>query len=164
MSVEERRTLAWHETLELHELVAFQSNGLMKLKMMVKKIDDPELKRIYIKAIKDIELNIRELLPFYSAVPVAGNRNQSVQPGLGFYSGDLLGLLKTSVRNYSIAITETATPVLRKTLTNHLLRGIKGHEQIFNYMYRKGYYPAYDLGQLLMNDVKNANKALSMDY
>ena len=24
--------LAWHETLELHELVAFQANGLIKLK------------------------------------------------------------------------------------------------------------------------------------
>ena len=24
--------LAWHETLDLHELVAFQANGLIKLK------------------------------------------------------------------------------------------------------------------------------------
>lgn len=31
-------TLAYHETLELHELVAFQSNALIKLKMSVGKI------------------------------------------------------------------------------------------------------------------------------
>jgi spore coat protein F len=31
-------------------------------------------------------------------------------------------------------------------------------------MYKKGYYPSYDLVQLLNNDLKNAQKALSMDY
>ena len=30
-------TLAWHETLEIHELVAYQSNALMDLKMSVNK-------------------------------------------------------------------------------------------------------------------------------
>lgn len=35
---------------------------------------------------------------------------------LPFYSGDLLGLAKTSVAHYAIAITETATPSLRNVL------------------------------------------------
>lgn len=38
MTFEDRKTLAWHETLEIHELVASQSNGLMKLKMAIKKL------------------------------------------------------------------------------------------------------------------------------
>jgi spore coat protein F len=41
---------------------------------------------------------------------------------------------------------------------------IDTHEKVFNYMYERGYYPAYDLSQLLMNDVRNANKAISMAY
>lgn len=36
--MDERRTLAWHETLEMHELVAFQSNGLIKLKKMIREV------------------------------------------------------------------------------------------------------------------------------
>ena len=39
--------LAWHETLEIHELVAFQSNALMDLKMSVNKIKDAELKKLW---------------------------------------------------------------------------------------------------------------------
>ncbi|MGG1216950.1 spore coat protein [Priestia endophytica] len=160
MSTEERRTLAWHETLEIHELVAFQSNGLIKLKKMIKEVNDPELREIYRKSILDIEGNIKELIPFYSLAPAG--REEDLRNDLGFYAGDLLGLLKTSLRNYSIAITETATPSLRNVLTNHLLKAIKGHEQIFNYMYKKGYYPSYDLNALLSNDLKIANKALQM--
>lgn len=39
--MDERRTLAWHETLEMHELVAFQSNELIKLKKMIREVKDP---------------------------------------------------------------------------------------------------------------------------
>lgn len=60
--------LAWHETLDMHELVAFQTIGLIKLKR----------------------------------------------------AGDLLGMAKTLVRNYAIAITETATPKLREVLQKQI--------------------------------------------
>jgi spore coat protein F len=73
----------------------------------------------------------------------------------------LLGLGKTSVRNYAIAITETATPELRMVLVKQLNGAIKMHEQVYNFMYAKGLYPSYDLEKLLQNDVKNAHKALS---
>ena len=76
---------------------------------------------------------------------------------------ELLALLKTSVRNYAIAITETATPELRGVLTNHLLRGIQSHERIFTYMLKMGLYPSYNLEQLLTNDLQTAQKALHMD-
>jgi spore coat protein F len=160
--VEHRQTLAWHETLEIHELVAFQSVGLMKLKMALKKVNDSELQVVYQKTIKDLELHITELVQYYSMAPSGESRDEAVGD-LAFYAGDLLALMKASVRNYSIALTETATPVLRKTLTNHLLRSIKGHSRIYNYMYQNGYYPSYDLGELLNNDLKLANKALRMD-
>jgi hypothetical protein len=37
------KTLAWHKTLEMHELVAFQSIGLMKLKIGLNNIQDSNL-------------------------------------------------------------------------------------------------------------------------
>ena len=37
------KILAWHETLEMHELVAFQSIGLMKLKIGLNNIQDSNL-------------------------------------------------------------------------------------------------------------------------
>ncbi|PIB49707.1 spore coat protein, partial [Pseudomonas sp. 2995-1] len=47
----EKQHLAWHETLEIHELVAFQANGLMKLKKVLPEVTNQELKKIYQKAI-----------------------------------------------------------------------------------------------------------------
>jgi spore coat protein F len=165
MEHEERKLLAWHETLELHELVAFQSVGLMKLKMSFKKITEAELKEIYKKCIHDLEGNLKELLKFYPSAQGYQSRDEDeedLREDPGFYAGDLLGLSKTLVRNLSVAITETATPSLRKTFTNQLIGAIHGHERIFNYMYKHGYYPAYDLGQLLGHDIETAQKALKM--
>lgn len=165
MSLDERKALAWHETLEIHELVASQANGLMRLKMSIKKINDPQLRSIYQNAIKNMEMNLQELIQFYPSAPVPPQREDHAdRQTSALHAGELLGLSKALVRNYALAITETATPVLRKTLTNHLLKAIKGHEAIFNYMYSKGLYPAYDLERLLRNDLQNAQRALSMRY
>lgn len=60
------QTLVWHETLELHELVAFQSTGLMKLKNGLKAIEDNTLKNIYLQTINELEMNLKELLQFFS--------------------------------------------------------------------------------------------------
>jgi spore coat protein F len=155
----ENETLAWHETLELHELVAFQSVGLMKLKEAKKEIKDPQLLNLYNFSIQSLENHLRELLQFYPYAPNVGREDERAD--LGFYAGDLLGLGKTSVRNYAIAITETATPELRMVLVKQLNGAIKMHEQVYNFMYAKGLYPSYDLEKLLQNDVKNAHKALS---
>jgi spore coat protein F len=153
--------LAWHETLDLHELVAFQAVGLFKLKKSVRKISDQTLQSLYIQAINAIEKNLQELLQFYPYAP----GDQSYQRhDTGFYAGDLLGLAKTTVRNYAIAITETATPQLREVLTCQLNAAIQLHGQVYYYMYERGYYPSYDLPQLLTNDVQNAQKAIEMPY
>ena len=166
MEVNESRRpnhLAWHETLELHELVAFQSFGLMKLKKFISEVKDPALHSIYAHTIQGLETNLHELLRFYSIAP-RDDEELDRNIDSGFFSGDLLAFAKTAVRNYSIAITETATPMLRATLNKQLQKAINTHEMVYSYMYERGLYPSYDLRKLLENDVKVANHALNMRY
>lgn len=156
------KTLAWHETLEIHELVAFQSIGLMKLKKAVNQgIRDKKLYNIYLRTIDELEMNLRELLKFYPYAPHPGE-SSDYRTDDSFLAGDLLSFSKAAVRNYAIAITETATPAVREIFKKQLNKAIDCHERIFAYMYRKGLYPAYNLNKILQNDIKLANKALSM--
>lgn len=165
MEHEERKALAWHETMKLHESVSFQSLGLMKLKMSIKKITDHELKELYKKYIHDLEGNLKELLKFYpSAQGYHARDEEDLREDMGFFAADLLGHSKELVHSLASAITETATPSLRKTFTNQLLGAINGHERVFNYMNKHGYYPSYDLGLLLGHDIENAQKALRMSF
>ncbi|WP_336155424.1 spore coat protein CotF [Bacillus sp. 204(2023)] len=159
--MDERRTLAWHETLEMHELVAFQSSGLIKLKKMIREVKDPQLRQLYNVSIQGVEQNLRELLPFFPQAPHREDEEEE-RADNPFYSGDLLGFAKTSVRSYAIAITETATPQLRNVLVKQLNAAIQLHAQVYRYMYQHGYYPSYNLSELLKNDVRNANRAISM--
>ncbi|GGA32316.1 spore coat protein [Paenibacillus physcomitrellae] len=154
--------LAWHETLELHELTAFQSNQLILFKMHLNDITDPELKALYVETIKSIESNLKELLKFYPKAP-QGTRGESKGMDMtGFYAALLLGFAKTAIRSYAIAITETSTPALRETLHKQLDNAIKLHAKIFHFMQERGLYAAYDLHKLLENDVNQANKAISL--
>ena len=123
-------------------------------------MNDNELKRIYNEAIKGLSANITDLLVFYPDMPREEERaeKEDIAP---LYAGELLALTKMCVRNYGIAITETATPEVRKVLKKQLNSAIELHEKIFNYMYKKGLYPAYNLEKLLQNDIKLARKALS---
>ncbi|WP_409305972.1 spore coat protein [Peribacillus sp. SCS-155] len=154
--------LAWHETLEIHELVAFQSTGLIKLKKHIHKITDPELRSLHAMAIQALEKNIQELVQFYPAAPMY--REVEARADNSFYASDLLGLAKMTVRNYATAVTEAATPQVRTVLSRHLQTAIQLHGQAFYYTYKRGLYPAYDLPRLLENDVLLAQKALRMDY
>ncbi|MBU9723741.1 MULTISPECIES: spore coat protein [Bacillaceae] len=168
----EKKHLAWHETLEIHELVAFQANGLMKLKKSLPDVKNEELKKIFQKAISEISNNLNELLLFYPNMP----RDVEEPPQMprdeeepqerddmtAFFAGDLLGLAKATVRNYSIAITETATPQVRKTLKKQLTKSIDLHAEMYEFMEKQGLYPAYNLKELLDGDVKTARKAMSM--
>jgi spore coat protein F len=157
-------SLAWHETLELHELVMFQSNSLMQFKKAIGKVMDQELQNLYKQAIKGIESNLQELLPYYSYGPYPEAPWDMRDDESAFFSGSLLGFAKTSVRSYAIAISETATPSLHRTFNRQLQRAIDLHYKVFWYMYQRGYYPSYDLSQLRANDVKTAQKALQMPY
>lgn len=164
-----RKHLAWHETLEIHELVALQTNHLIDLKQSIKLVKDRELHTLYRGAVTGTERNLEELLPFYPHAPVEVARDEEQtaetrdESGMeGFFSGHLLGMAKTCVRNYAAAITEAATPNVREIFQRHLLKCIDLHGKVFYYMLEHGYYPAYDLQELLANDIKNARKALSM--
>jgi len=154
------RQLAWHETLELHELVAFSSIGLIKLKKGIGKIKCPTLRSIYSQSIGELERNIKELLQFYPLAPRDGDEVRDLDNA--FYAGDLLAFTKTAVRNYAVAITETATPELRNVLAKQLQLAVNSHARIYNYMLERGYYPSYNLQKLLNNDINLAQKALSM--
>ncbi|WP_274364935.1 spore coat protein [Paenibacillus thermotolerans] len=147
--------------MELHELVAFQSNHLMAFKMHLTDVKDPQLHALYAETIHGIEQNLHELLRYYPQAPV-GMRKSSDGDMTAFYAAHLLGFVKTAVRNYAIAITETATPQLRGTLQKQLNAAIALHGKAFQFMYDRGLYPAYDLERLLALDTKNAAKALEM--
>jgi len=79
-----------------------------------------------------------------------------------FYAGSLLGAAKSGVRNASIAITETSTPRVREVLTRQLNQDIQAHARIFNYMRERSLYPSHDIDQMIQNDIRNAQKVLSM--
>jgi spore coat protein F len=156
-----QQRLAWHETLELHELTALQSICLMKLKRTINQVQEPDLRGLYAQTIQILDSNIRQLLVFFPRAPIPeAVRNKD--PETGLFAGDLLGMAKTLVRNYAIAITETATPSVREVLTRQLNIAIQLHASVFYFMHERSYYPAYNLEKLLMNDVHLAQMALSM--
>ncbi|MBM7693413.1 spore coat protein F [Peribacillus deserti] len=156
------RHLAWHETLELHELTAATSNNLMTLKKNFRKITDPQLRELYSFSIQSFQQNLQELLQFLPMAPSVTEGARRDETAL--YGGTLLMMAKTAVRNYAIAITETATPDIRKVLNTHLNRAIALHGRVFNFMYQRGFYPAYDLNKLLQNDYAVARRAIEMGH
>lgn len=161
----QHKHLAWHETMELHELTASQSNTLMGLKMHVVDVADPKLRGLYEETIRSTESNLKELLQFYPMAPMEARNNKSKphhEDLTAFYAGHLLGIAKNCVKNYAAAVTEAATPQLKDTFVKHLNHAIKLHTKVFNFMHERGFYPAYDLHQLLENDKKTAKKALEM--
>ncbi|PZE19571.1 spore coat protein [Paenibacillus xerothermodurans] len=155
------RHLAWHETLEMHELVAFQSAQLVAFKKKLPMVKDPALRALYGETIQCVENNIRELLQYYPHAPKPGYSRDDHE-FTAVESIQLLGFAKTAVRYYAIAITETATPQLRETLHKQLNILIALHAKAFYFMYERSYYPSYNLEQLLANDVKVAHLALSL--
>jgi spore coat protein F len=161
LNQEYRKHLAWHETLELHELVAFQASQLVSFKKKFPSLQDPVLRTLYAEAISALTQHIQELLQYYPHAPTM-ERNGEIVELPGAESGQLLGFAKTAIRNYALAITETATPQLRETFQRHLFNAIGLHARVFGFMYERGYYPAYDLQQLLNNDVRNARIALML--
>ncbi|WP_072332973.1 MULTISPECIES: spore coat protein [unclassified Paenibacillus] len=148
--------------MELHELVAFQTNYLMGFKMNAPHIKNPELKELYMNAIQGLEQNLKELLNYFPLAPVTGMRAMPDDDATAFYAAHLLIFAKTAVRNYAIAITETATPNLRQLLQKQLNQTIKLHGDAYQFMYTRGLYPSYDLNLLLKNDQKNANSAIKL--
>jgi similar to spore coat protein len=75
---------------------------------------------------------------------------------------DYLITAKTGVRNYAIALTETATPEIKAALYKQLQEAIGCHEQITNYMLQRGFYHPYDVNEQIQLDIKNIQTALAI--
>jgi similar to spore coat protein len=75
---------------------------------------------------------------------------------------DFLMSTKAGVRNYTIAITESATPELRSALREQLRAAIQTHENITNYMIAKGYYHPHELKEQLQVDLTASSTALNI--
>ncbi|MTT32391.1 spore coat protein [Terrilactibacillus sp. BCM23-1] len=75
---------------------------------------------------------------------------------------DILVRAKAEIKNYALAITETATQEIRNLLTQQLDEAIDFHEQISNYMISKNFYNPYDTNKQLQMDLKNAEAVLKL--
>lgn len=155
------KTLAWHETLELHEILAASTYYLFKLKSHSKHITDKELKELYIASIGKLEEHVRDLLKFMSNITI-GERDTEYQYASEMAAEDLLSASKILIKMYAHAITETATSELREIFVKHLLSVIDWHTKIFNFLAKKGQYSAYKINDLIQNDVKKAIDVLNM--
>ncbi len=73
---------------------------------------------------------------------------------------DFLITAKAGVRNLAVAITETATPDVKKILRRELDNAIYLHDKIAQYMIDNEMYHAYDIDEQIKHDLKKADKAL----
>jgi len=163
MNEERPAHLAWHETLELHEITAMQSTALMKLKLFVGSIKDSTLMHLYRQNIADFEVNLRELVRFYPKAARFESEEAMVREvDDSFFAAELLSCIKALIKSLAAAITETATASLKEVFIKQLHKSIQSHTKIFNYMHRNGLYPAYDLPKLLEADQRRAAKAIEM--
>jgi similar to spore coat protein len=77
-------------------------------------------------------------------------------------ASDFLISAKAGVRNYTVAITEAATPELRSVLREHLLAAIQTHEDITNYMISRGFYHPHDMSEQLNVDLTASDTAIQL--
>ncbi|PLR76300.1 spore coat protein [Bacillus sp. V3-13] len=72
---------------------------------------------------------------------------------------DFLFATKADIKMIARAITESATPEVRETLTQYLNDSIDKHQEITDYMVSKGYYHPNDMSKQLSIDLQAAQKA-----
>ncbi|KAA0546969.1 spore coat protein [Bacillus sp. BGMRC 2118] len=75
---------------------------------------------------------------------------------------DLLNSAKSGVRNYAMAATESGTPEIKEILTRHLEEAIDMHEQISNYMIKKGWYYPSDVNEQIKMNLQNIDTTLKL--
>ncbi|MGE7983173.1 spore coat protein [Solibacillus sp. NPDC093137] len=75
---------------------------------------------------------------------------------------DLLITSKAAVRNLAVAITETATPAVKRILRRELDNAIDTHDKIAQYMIKNEMYHAYDLQEQMEHDIEKAEIALNV--
>ncbi|MCQ4088463.1 spore coat protein [Saccharibacillus sp. JS10] len=75
---------------------------------------------------------------------------------------DMLLSAKTAVRSYAVALTEAASPKVRKVLKSQLDTAIKTHQKIADYMIENEMYHPYDLDEQIEHDMKKSEIARSL--
>ncbi|GLI05694.1 spore coat protein [Paenibacillus tyrfis] len=75
---------------------------------------------------------------------------------------DFLIAAKTGIQNYAVALTETASPDIKTVLRKQLDEAISTHEEITNYMMRRGYYRPYHIPEQIELDRTNIQTALNL--
>jgi similar to spore coat protein len=68
--------------------------------------------------------------------------------------------IKTGVRNAANALAETATPELREAFRSQLEAGLALHEEVSNFMMKKGWLHPYNLQDQYQMDLKSIKGAL----
>lgn len=75
---------------------------------------------------------------------------------------DFLLAAKAGVRNYAVAVSEAATPLVRDILRRHLYAALENHEKITAYMMNNGYYHVHDPKEQLALDLESARTVLQL--
>jgi similar to spore coat protein len=75
---------------------------------------------------------------------------------------DMLLSAKSAVRTYAIALTETATPRVRKVLKAQLDTAIDTHQKIADYMIKNEMYHPYNIEEQVEHDLEKSDKALKL--
>ncbi|NGZ76884.1 spore coat protein [Saccharibacillus alkalitolerans] len=75
---------------------------------------------------------------------------------------DMLLSAKTAVRTYAVALTEAASPKVRKVLKAQLDTAIKTHQKIADYMIENEMYHPYDIDEQVEHDMKKSEIATKL--
>ncbi|MDI2585814.1 spore coat protein [Psychrobacillus sp. NEAU-3TGS] len=75
---------------------------------------------------------------------------------------DFLVTAKAAVRNLAVAITETATPSVKKLLRSESDNAIDTHDKIAQYMIKNEMYHAYDVEEQIEHDLIKADNAIEL--
>jgi len=91
-------------------------------------------------------------------------RNAEGMPSLAdsAFAMDFLLGIKTGIRNYGFAITETANPELRRVLHRQMEAAIDLHTEISNLMIKKGWLHPHNLKEQVPVDLKSAETAVQI--
>lgn len=91
-------------------------------------------------------------------------RNAEGMPNLAdsAFAMDFLLAVKTGIRNYGFAITETANPELRRALHKQMEAAIDLHTEISDLMVKKGWLHPHNLKEQFPIDLKSAETAVQI--
>jgi similar to spore coat protein len=91
-------------------------------------------------------------------------RNAEGMPNLAdsAFAMDFLLAVKSGIRNYSFAITETANPELRNVLTKQMEVAMDLHIEVSQLMIKKGWLHPYDFKEQFPIDLKAAETAVQI--